>query len=74
MATASANAPGLLQQVAMAGGAAVITVSFIHPIDVIKVSVDIDGRSLVQKNYLIVGLMAVRILCKIPCVLGFVIV
>lgn len=37
MATA-ANAPGLLQQVGMAGGAAVITVSFIHPIDVIKVS------------------------------------
>jgi hypothetical protein len=46
MATASANAPGLLQQVAMAGGAAVITVSFIHPIDVIKVSVHFDGRSI----------------------------
>ena len=40
MATA-ANAPGLLQQVGMAGGAAVITVSFIHPIDVIKVSVHV---------------------------------
>jgi hypothetical protein len=46
MATASANAPGLLQQVGMAGGAAVITVSFIHPIDVIKVSVtSFDERS-----------------------------
>jgi hypothetical protein len=36
MATAGA-APGLLTQVAMAGGAAVVTVSFIHPIDVVKV-------------------------------------
>ena len=37
MATSAAAAPGLLQQVGMAGGAAVITVSFIHPIDVVKV-------------------------------------
>ena len=29
--------PSLLQQVGMAGTAAVITVTFIHPIDVIKV-------------------------------------
>jgi hypothetical protein len=36
MATA-AEGPGLLAQLGMAGGAAVITVSFIHPIDVIKV-------------------------------------
>ena len=34
---AAAAAPGLLTQVGMAGGAAVITVSFIHPIDVVKV-------------------------------------
>ena len=34
---ATAAAPGLLTQVGMAGGAAVITVSFIHPIDVVKV-------------------------------------
>jgi hypothetical protein len=33
----SAAEPGLLTQVGMAGGAAVITVSFIHPIDVVKV-------------------------------------
>ena len=38
MATSAAAAPGLLQQVGMAGSAAVITVSFIHPIDVVKVS------------------------------------
>ena len=39
MATASVSAPpSLLEQVAMAGGAAVITVTFIHPIDVVKVS------------------------------------
>ena len=39
MATAgSSDPPSLLQQVAMAGGAAVITVTFIHPIDVVKVS------------------------------------
>ena len=37
MATSAAAAPGLLQQVGMAGGAAVITVTFIHPIDVVKV-------------------------------------
>ena len=36
-ATSAAAAPGLLQQVGMAGGAAVITVTFIHPIDVVKV-------------------------------------
>ena len=36
MATAG-PAPGLLQQVGMAGAAAVITVTFIHPIDVVKV-------------------------------------
>ena len=41
MATAgAAGAPGLLQQVGMAGGAAVITVTFIHPIDVVKVNAD----------------------------------
>ena len=39
LATASAvAAPGLMQQIGMAGSAAVITVSFIHPIDVVKVS------------------------------------
>jgi len=35
---ATAAAPSLIQQVGMAGTAAVITVSFIHPIDVVKVS------------------------------------
>jgi hypothetical protein len=30
--------PSLLQQIGMAGAAAVITVTFIHPIDVVKVS------------------------------------
>jgi hypothetical protein len=29
---------GLLQSIGMAGSAAVITVTFIHPIDVVKVS------------------------------------
>jgi len=41
MATAAAAAvaaPSLMTQVGMAGSAAVITVSFIHPIDVVKVS------------------------------------
>lgn len=39
MATSAAAAapPSLLTQVGMAGGAAVITVTFIHPIDVVKV-------------------------------------
>lgn len=44
IATASSHAPSLLEQVGMAGGSAVITVSFIHPIDVIKVS---DGFTVV---------------------------
>ena len=35
MATAAAPAPGLLTQIGMAGSAAVITVTFIHPIDVV---------------------------------------
>jgi hypothetical protein len=39
MATAAAAPPSLLTQVGMAGTAAVITVSFIHPIDVIKVCI-----------------------------------
>jgi len=34
---AAAAAPSLLTQVGMAGSAAVITVTFIHPIDVVKV-------------------------------------
>ena len=39
MATSAAAVapPSLLTQVGMAGGAAVITVTFIHPIDVVKV-------------------------------------
>ena len=37
LATAGAP-PSLLTQVGMAGTSAVITVSFIHPIDVVKVS------------------------------------
>ena len=36
-ALATSAAPGLLTQVGMAGTAAVITVTFIHPIDVVKV-------------------------------------
>lgn len=36
-AVAAAAAPSLLTQVGMAGSAAVITVTFIHPIDVVKV-------------------------------------
>lgn len=38
LATAAAAPPALLQQLGMAGCAAVITVTFIHPIDVVKVS------------------------------------
>ena len=37
LATAAAAPPSLLTQVGMAGTAAVITVSFIHPMDVVKV-------------------------------------
>mmetsp|Transcript_13046 Transcript_13046/g.19196 ORF Transcript_13046/g.19196 Transcript_13046/m.19196 type:complete len:302 (-) Transcript_13046:262-1167(-) len=42
MLATSAAAPSLLNQVGMAGGAAVITVSFIHPIDVIKTRIQIS--------------------------------
>lgn len=43
LATAG-NAPSLLQQVGMAGGAAVITVTFIHPIDVVKTRIQISSE------------------------------
>jgi hypothetical protein len=36
MATSAAAPPSLLTQIGMAGTAAVITVTFIHPIDVVK--------------------------------------
>jgi len=36
LATSAAAPPSLLTQVGMAGTAAVITVTFIHPIDVVK--------------------------------------
>lgn len=36
---ATSAPPGLFTQVGMAGGAAVFTVSFIHPIDVVKVCI-----------------------------------
>ena len=49
LATSVAAAPGLLQQVGMAGSAAVITVSFIHPIDVVKVS---KGLHYVIRNWI----------------------
>lgn len=42
LATAAAAPPSLLTQVGMAGTAAVITVSFIHPIDVIKTRIQIS--------------------------------
>ena len=47
LATASgqvAAPPSLLNQVGMAGSAAVITVTFIHPIDVVKVRLSKDQR------------------------------
>jgi len=44
LATAGSNSPGLLQQVAMAGSAAVITVTFIHPIDVVKTRIQISSE------------------------------
>jgi len=40
----SPAAPGLLQQVGMAGTAAVITVTFIHPIDVVKTRIQISSE------------------------------
>jgi len=42
LATAGSNAPGLIQQIGMAGAAAVITVTFIHPIDVVKTRIQIS--------------------------------
>jgi len=54
IATAS-NGPGLLQQVACAGGAAVIAVSFIHPIDVVKTRLQVSGGEGVR-NYAELGI------------------
>lgn len=45
LATAAAGAPpSVLTQVGMAGGAAVITVTFIHPIDVVKTRIQISAE------------------------------
>lgn len=43
LATSAAAPPSLLTQVGMAGTAAVITVSFIHPIDVVKVCPNMES-------------------------------
>ena len=40
LATSPVAPPSLLTQVGMAGSAAVITVTFIHPIDVVKVRIN----------------------------------
>jgi len=44
LATSAAAPPGLLTQVGMAGTAAVITVTFIHPIDVVKTRIQISSE------------------------------
>lgn len=44
LATAGASPPPLLQQLGMAGCAAVITVTFIHPIDVVKTRIQISSE------------------------------
>jgi len=41
---ATSSAPGLLTQLGMAGSAAVITVTFIHPIDVVKTRIQISSE------------------------------
>jgi len=41
---ATSGAPGLLSQIGMAGTAAVITVTFIHPIDVVKTRIQISSE------------------------------
>lgn len=44
LATSAAAPPSLLTQVGMAGTAAVITVSFIHPIDVVKTRIQVSSE------------------------------
>jgi len=44
LATSAAAPPGLLTQVGMAGSAAVITVTFLHPIDVVKTRIQISSE------------------------------
>jgi hypothetical protein len=44
MVLATSAAPGLLTQVGMAGTSAVITVTFIHPIDVVKTRIQISSE------------------------------
>mmetsp|Transcript_15998 Transcript_15998/g.36894 ORF Transcript_15998/g.36894 Transcript_15998/m.36894 type:complete len:300 (+) Transcript_15998:64-963(+) len=44
LATSAVAAPGLLTQVGMAGTSAVITVSFIHPIDVVKTRIQVSSE------------------------------
>jgi len=52
LATASsAEPPSLLAQIGLAGAAAVITVTFVHPVDVVKVSADNNTLYLVEIHY-----------------------
>jgi len=44
LATSAAAAPGLLSQLGMAGTSAVITVTFIHPIDVVKTRIQVSSE------------------------------
>lgn len=44
LATSAATPPSLFHQVGMAGTAAVITVSFIHPIDVVKTRIQVSSE------------------------------
>eukprot|EP00594_Rhizosolenia_setigera_P008281 CAMPEP_0178956776 /NCGR_PEP_ID=MMETSP0789-20121207/10478_1 /TAXON_ID=3005 /ORGANISM="Rhizosolenia setigera, Strain CCMP 1694" /LENGTH=304 /DNA_ID=CAMNT_0020638815 /DNA_START=82 /DNA_END=996 /DNA_ORIENTATION=- len=44
LASSAAAAPGLFQQVGLAGASAVITVTFIHPIDVVKTRIQISSE------------------------------
>lgn len=53
MATSAAVAPpSLLTQVGMAGGAAVITVTFIHPIDVVKVRCSVVDEHYLRRSFI----------------------
>jgi len=51
LATSASSQPSLLQQLGMAGSAAVITVTFIHPIDVVKTRIQIS------KEYAAAGIL-----------------
>lgn len=71
IATAGGGGGSLIKQVGAAGGAAVITVTFIHPIDVVKTRMQVSGGG-GSRNYAELGIGgSVGVIAKEEGVMAF---